>query len=115
MNSQFQLSCLCGKCFRPVSSSTGGYILSCTDLLCVQCSNNGNITSCPACGKQNIQALNLKEPLPDEVSASISDPVIKLESIINTTKFQIKYYKQTLKKLLSTVSQLAKENQQLKR
>jgi hypothetical protein len=81
----------------------------------MQCSSNGCITSCPACGKQNVQALDLSTSLPEEVQGSILDPVLQLEAMANTVKFQIKYYKQTIRKLLAKVTQLGKENAQMKR
>jgi hypothetical protein len=115
MASVFSLGCLCGRCFRPVGGNAGGFILSCSDFVCGQCSNNGCITSCPACGKQNVQVLDLSNSLPEEVQGSISDPVSQLEALANTAKFQIKYYKQTIRKLLAKVTQLGKENVQLKR
>lgn len=114
MSGSLALSSVCAKCFQPVSSTSGGFILSCSDFLCLRCSNNGRTTGCPACGKQQVQLLNLSGALPDEVSENLVDPAQRLELTTNAVKFQIKYYKQTIKKLLTRNGQLGKENQQLK-
>jgi hypothetical protein len=52
--------------------------------------------------------------LPEEVQMSMSDPVANLASVGESMQFQIKYYKQTFKKMLSRISQLSKENAHLK-
>jgi hypothetical protein len=44
----------------------------------------------------------------------MSDPVQQIEMVPSTAKFHIKYYKQTLKKMLTRLGQMAKENSQLK-
>ncbi len=117
MASNFCLSSLCGRCFRPVHPTSGGFILSCSDFLCFNCAKTnipGNVTSCCACGKQGIHALSLCESLPEEVQMSMSDPIANLASVGESMQFQIKYYKQTFKKMLSRISQLSKENAHLK-
>ena len=118
MESAFQgfgLAGLCGKCFRPVSNEVGGYILSCSDFLCSQCASNGIISDCPACGKCRVHLLDLKKELPDEVGGNLMDPIEQLGRVVSNAKFQIKYYKLTIRKLLSKLGQLNRENGQLKR
>jgi oligoribonuclease (3'-5' exoribonuclease) len=56
----------------------------------------------------------MSEALPEEVATSMSDPVQQIEMVASTAKFHIKYYKQTLKKMLTRLGQMAKENSQLK-
>jgi hypothetical protein len=61
-----------------------------------------------------VQVLNMSEALPEEVATSMSDPVQQIEMVASTAKFHIKYYKQALKKMLTRLGQMAKENSQLK-
>lgn len=93
---------LCGKCFRVVPANSSGSVLSCGDILCSTCNNIpfGSSSTCPACGKDGVKTLNLSEKLPEEVSRNLSDPSKELESIHEVLVFQVKYYKQIMKRLL---------------
>lgn len=109
---------LCGRCFRPIQPSSGGFILSCSDFVCGKCliqPADGSLPNCPACGKVGVQALDICGKLPDEVRSSISDPTKTFDSLQNAFKFQIKYYKQVLKKILSRMMKLESESVEMKR
>lgn len=112
------LSCFCSRCCRPLLPSTGGFILSCSDFLCTQCAESTSfrctLSTCPACGKQGVQGLNLNGSLPNEVSSRMTDPVHNLDTFKEALSFQLKYYKQTTKKMFAKIQALSRENRDLK-
>ncbi|KAJ1434467.1 hypothetical protein B484DRAFT_288300 [Ochromonadaceae sp. CCMP2298] len=114
MSSATAFDPLCGKCFRPIQAGTGGFILSCSDFICIKCINL-TPSRCPACGKSGVNSLNLSDPLPEEVQSSISDPGKELKTMTNTLLFQVKYYKSTVKKMLSRLVKVENENVSFRR
>jgi len=92
--------------------------LSCSDFLCTGCASSTSsrcvVNSCPVCGKQGVQGLNLSGNLPEEVSSRMADPIHKLGAAGEAMQFQIKYYKQTTKKMFARIQALTKENRDMK-
>ena len=116
--SSLNFAIFCGKCFRALAqnSKEGGSVLSCGDFLCAACAATLIAgSSCPACGKQGVRAVFLNDSLPDEVKSNITDPTKELESIHGVLSFQIRYYKQMIKKLLSRLQIMDEELQKKNR
>lgn len=112
--SALSFNMFCGKCFHTISanSSSGGSVLSCGDFLCPTCAPSLiSSTSCPACGKQGVRAAFLNDALPEEVKLNISDPTRELEKMHNVMAFQVKYYKQLIKRLLGRLAIMESEVQ----
>ncbi len=104
----------CGRCFRVVqnNSEEGGSVLSCGDFLCSSCAQLlVSSASCPACGKQGVRAVFLKDSLPEEVKLNVSDPTKEMERLHNMLTFQVKYYKQLIKKLVVKMNQVDQDSQ----
>lgn len=115
--SSLAFSIFCGRCYQNISlnSSETGSVLSCGDFLCSSCAPLvANSSNCPACGKQGVRSAFLNESLPDEVKINIMDPTNELEKFHNILSFQIKYYKQIIRRLLGTLEQFDQENQKKK-
>lgn len=103
----------CGRCFRVVQSTSeeGGSVLSCGDFLCSSCAQLlASSSSCPSCGKQGVRAVFLKDALPEEVKLNISDATKEMERLHNMLLFQVKYYKQLIKKLVVKMNQVEQES-----
>lgn len=107
---------LCGSCSKTVVSG-GGAVLSCGDFLCESCiqRQNGRVSQCLACGKQGVRVAPLSSQLPDEVRQNIADPSQGFEGVYNVVCFQLKYYKQTIKRLQSKIEMLETEKQGLQK
>ena len=118
MEPDYCLASCCGRCFRPVSPSVGGFILSCSCYVCFNCAKTSSaerVTICLACGKKNIQALNLSsDNLPDEVQAKIQSPLLSIDRVCVTLRDHIQYYKQTTQKMRARIIQLTRENAHMK-
>jgi hypothetical protein len=104
---------ICGLCSKPVNATKdGGAVLSCGDFLCGTCASTqaDRPNICTACGKQGVRSAPLNSTLPDEVRQNISDTTQEIESIHSILSFQIKYYKETIKRLLSKIDQLEQQS-----
>ncbi len=109
---------LCGKCFRVVPSSSSGSVLSCGDILCSTCNTIpfNDASTCPACGKDGVKSVHLNDKnLPEEVAKNLTDPSKELESIHEVLVFQVKYYKQIMKRLLVRVNKSEHECENYRR
>eukprot|EP01038_Epipyxis_sp_PR26KG_P015137 gene15137-20378_t len=129
--SQLSFLVLCGKCFTSINHSTGlttanseGVVLSCGDFLCSRCANDSNLlhneqfqTKCPTCGKLGVMCVSLQDQgqLPEEVKTNMENTSENIEGIHNVLSFQIKYYKRTIKQLLSIIQTKNDENSVLKK
>ncbi len=107
----------CGNCFRTiiVPSSDGGSLLSCGDFLCKECASTkiGTI-GCPVCGKQGVRAVFLNDALPNEVKRNITDPTKEFQNFYGTIGFQMRYYKEMIRRLISKLQQYGIENEKQK-
>ncbi len=85
-------------------------MLSCGDFLCSECAQLlVSSSSCPSCGKQGVRAVFLKDTLPEEVKLNVSDPTRELEKLHSMLMFQVKYYKQLIRKLISKMNGMEQE------
>lgn len=112
--SSLSFTIFCGRCFRTISqnSTSGGSVLSCGDFLCSNCAQSLiSGSACPACGKHGVRAAFLNDSLPEEVRQNISDATKEMEKLHSAMMFQVKYYKQLIKRLLSRIQQMEQENQ----
>lgn len=112
------LASCCGRCFRPVQPSVGGFVVSCGCFMCFTCaktSSAARVATCLVCGKQNIQALSLSDAdMPEDVLAKVADPLLSIDNVCKTLNEHIQYYKQTMQKMRTRIQQLNRENIQLK-
>lgn len=107
---------ICGKCFRSVAANTSGSILSCGCILCSTCTTfSMDTTICPSCGQEGSRSLRLNDQLPAEVTTKLSDAAQSLENTFQTFKFQVKYYKVIIKKLLQKSGKLEHDCNNYKR
>ena len=99
--SSFQAFCCI--CNNAISIQEGGMVFSCGEYICIQCSNlyQGNFLECPSCRKKGVKVLCLNSTLPNEISKKMSDCANSLNDIQEQLVFQIKYYKNFIKKLVS--------------
>eukprot|EP01040_Poterioochromonas_malhamensis_P018895 gene18895-22169_t len=104
---------VCGNCFKAIliPSSDGGSLLSCGDFLCKDCaSNKFSTVGCPVCGRTDVRAVFLNDALPIEVKRNLNDPTKEFQSLYGAISFQIRYYKEVIKRLISKNQQLQLEN-----
>ena len=108
---------VCGKCFRSVPANSSGAILSCGCILCSTCSSFSGDDSmvCPSCGHEGARSLRLNSSLPNEVAIKISDAAQNLENTFQALRFQVKYYKVIIKKLLQKSGKLEHDCSNYKR
>lgn len=105
----------CGACLQPVTANRGGLVLSCSDFLCNECSQNLTSSfSCPCCGKSGIKSIPLGSNLPEEVLTNMLDPSKEIEKMHEIIVFQVRYYKKVIKLLHKKLNNSQEENNQLR-
>lgn len=101
---------LCSVCFEQIQPYNGkACVLSCGDFLCQGCSLKNTNNACQACGKVGVRSAALDNTLPEEVRLNISDPTEGIQSLHSILLFQVKFYKQTIKRLLTKIQALEAE------
>ena len=91
----------CCACEGEVIPSQGGLVMSCGDFLCHRCERTSDYhRQCPGCLQTSIRVLNLQNEseLPDQVIQNMSDISKVIDSVKNVVQFQIKHYKNCLKR-----------------
>ena len=113
---EMSLLIICGACSKTVIPG-GGAVLSCGDFLCEACiqHQHGRVSQCLACNKQGVRIAPLNSQIPDEVRQNISDPAQGFEGVYSVVCFQLKYYKQTIKRLQTKIETLESDKQTLQK
>lgn len=110
------LQIVCASCLKQVpANGEPGTVLSCGDFLCARCARAMRHGTCPACGKQGIRSASLDHNLPEEVRQNISDPTQEAATLQNILVFQVRYYRQTISRLVSKVEELEERANSLER
>lgn len=108
--SSLDFTIYCGRCLSALGDHKGGSVLSCGDFLCTTCAQQLiSGSACPACGRTGVRAAFLNDSLPDEVRVNVMDPTKHMESLHNVLGFQMKYYKQIIRKAVYRLQQLESE------
>ena len=105
--SALEFKAYCCQCMQPLRSKTG-IVMSCGDFLCGNCFQSGYLRDnlCPGC-KEHIQSVSLHNA-PDEITKTLEDPVVTIEALYDTMKFQVAHYKGMLERAGIQIASLNK-------
>ena len=108
----------CARCLHSIAAESGS-VLSCSCFLCHNCERgyrdpiNNPKKACPGCGKNGVQALSIGPNLPDDVRATLLDPLVGMGTFKEAFTFQIRHYKRSLSRMSEKLESAQLKVQQL--
>ena len=109
----------CSSCFKPIADGTG-YAMSCTCFVCGNCSSEWNSNSrfdrCVLCGCKEPQLASLTpESIPEEISNLLSNIDDKMESLLESMRFQANHSDRVKKQAVAKMIDESKEREYVQR
>lgn len=110
----------CANCLASINPlQDDAFILSCGDFQCSSCTSAdasaGALQNCKGCGKIGVKIASLRKNVPPEVTRSTIDILTSLDGVKGALNFQVKYYKQTIRRLVNRILAADREISELHR